>query len=191
MKMVIYNLSTHRFLFKIIIDKFGTKIDWKNVIKLMLKMIKKVAFINCKIGGLKIIKKRSKRPLINLIKIDPKLLKIWYATGGVKIVKNRPRGPGPPKTEFFEILQFSTKAPPLFDPKNDPYKAHKKKALPTKKDVLSAKWGSENATFGGVGGRTARTEKCRHYYIAKTGNRGPKIDQNYRKSTPATSARYR
>jgi hypothetical protein len=60
MKMVIYNLSTHRFLFKIIIDKFGTKIDWKNVIKLMLKMIKKVAFINCKIGGLKIIKKRSK-----------------------------------------------------------------------------------------------------------------------------------
>jgi hypothetical protein len=42
--------------------------------------------------------------------------------GGVKIVKNRPRGTGTPNIEFFEILHFSTKAPPLFDPKIDPYK---------------------------------------------------------------------
>jgi hypothetical protein len=52
--------------------------------------------------------------------------------GGVKIIKNRPRGPGTPKMEFFEILQFSTKAPPLFDPKIDPYKWPYKNAIPHK-----------------------------------------------------------
>jgi hypothetical protein len=58
-------------------------------------------------------------------KMIKKWLKIDFHGGGqklIKIDKFRPRGPGPPKTEFFEILQFSTKAPPLFDPKIDPYK---------------------------------------------------------------------
>jgi hypothetical protein len=49
-----------------------------------------------------------------------------------KIVKFRPRGPGTPKTEFFEILQFSTKAPPLFDPKIDPQNGPYKNAIPHK-----------------------------------------------------------
>jgi hypothetical protein len=34
--------------------------------------------------------------------------------------------------KFFEILQFSTKAPPLFDPKIDPYKRPIENAIPHK-----------------------------------------------------------
>jgi hypothetical protein len=56
------------------------------------------------------------------IKNWPKIAKKVICHGGVKIVKNRPRGTGTPNMEFFEILQFSTKAPPLFDPQNRPYK---------------------------------------------------------------------
>jgi hypothetical protein len=79
-----------------------------------------------------------------LTKIDPKmtrykLLKKWSkkwilrgGSGGVKIVKNRPRGTGTPNMEFFEILHFSTKAPPLFDPKIDPYKWPIGKLIPHK-----------------------------------------------------------
>jgi hypothetical protein len=68
-------------------------------------------------------------------KLTKKVLKNWFSRGGstgAKIVKNRPRGPGTPKMEFFEILQFSTKAPPLFDPKIDPYKWPYKNAIPHK-----------------------------------------------------------
>jgi hypothetical protein len=53
-------------------------------------------------------------------------------SGGAKIIKNRPRGPGTPNIEFFEILQFSTKAPPLFDPKIDPQKGPYKNVIPHK-----------------------------------------------------------
>jgi hypothetical protein len=46
--------------------------------------------------------------------------------GGVQNVEKchflGPGGPGGQKHKFFEILQFSTKAPPLFDPQNRPYK---------------------------------------------------------------------
>jgi hypothetical protein len=58
--------------------------------------------------------------------------KIEGGVGGAKIIKFRPRGPGTLKTEFFEILQFSTKAPPLFDPKIDPQKGPYKNVIPHK-----------------------------------------------------------
>jgi hypothetical protein len=51
---------------------------------------------------------------------------------GVKIDQNRPRGTGTPNIEFFEILHFSTKAPPLFDPKIDPQNGPYKNAIPHK-----------------------------------------------------------
>jgi hypothetical protein len=73
-------------------------------------------------GGYKLMKIDPKMTRYKLIKKRPKSAQKLICHGGVKIVKNRPRGPRTPKTEFFEILQFSTKAPPLFDPKIDPYK---------------------------------------------------------------------
>jgi hypothetical protein len=57
-----------------------------------------------------------------LLKNRPKSAQNLICHGGVKIIKNRPRGTGTPKMEFFEILQFSTKAPPLSTPKIDPQK---------------------------------------------------------------------
>jgi hypothetical protein len=58
-------------------------------------------------------------------KIFKKWSKIDFHGGGQKVIKIdkfRPRGPGPPEMEFFEILQFSTKAPPLSTPTLDPQK---------------------------------------------------------------------
>jgi hypothetical protein len=72
---------------------------------------------------------------------------------GSKIIKNRPRGTGTPKTEFFEILQFSTKAPPLFDPKIDPYKWTYKNQIPHKNACTFAPRGVEKCHF--LGGRGA------------------------------------
>jgi hypothetical protein len=69
-----------------------------------------------------------------LTKIDPKMTRYKLSQ---KVVKNQfsgggPRGPKMIKIDggvrggriykFFEIFAFSTKAPPLFDPKIDPYK---------------------------------------------------------------------
>jgi hypothetical protein len=89
-----------------------------------------------------------------------KLLKKWpkidLPWGGLKLIKIdffRPRGPGPPKTEFFEILQFSTKAPPLFDPKIDPYKWLYKTPIPHKNACTFAPRGVEKCHF--LGGRRA------------------------------------
>jgi hypothetical protein len=64
----------------------------------------------------------SKSDVIKWSKNDAKNDIFEGGVDGAKIIKNRPRGPGTPKTEFFEILQFSTKAPPLLTPKIDPYK---------------------------------------------------------------------
>jgi hypothetical protein len=57
-----------------------------------------------------------------MIKNRPKSAQKLICHGGVKIDENRPRGPRTPKTEFFEILHFSTKAPHFSTPKIDPYK---------------------------------------------------------------------
>jgi hypothetical protein len=78
------------------------------------------------------MKNRSKMTPYKIIKNRPNFAQKWICHGGVKIVKNRPRGPRTPKTEFFEILAFSTKAPPLFDPKIDPYKWPIENVIPHK-----------------------------------------------------------
>jgi hypothetical protein len=111
-----------------------------------------------------------------MIKKRPKNGQKLICRGGVKIIKNRPRGPGTPKTEFFEILQFSTKAPPLSTPKIDPHKwPYWKTHSPQIGCAFAPMGGVKKVTFWGVGGRTARTEKCRHYYIAIFGFRGSKM----------------
>jgi hypothetical protein len=102
----------------------------------MLKYDRKMSFINDKNRWLKINQNLSKFGVKKWrYKSTQKLLKNWIFEGGVdgaKIIKNRPRGPGTPKMEFFEILQFSTKAPPLFDPKIDPQNGPYKNAIPHK-----------------------------------------------------------
>jgi hypothetical protein len=75
-----------------------------------------------KIWGVKLTKIDLKMTRYKLSKMGVKKSIFRGGSGGAKIVKNRPRGTGTPNMEFFEILQFSTKAPPLFDPQNRPYK---------------------------------------------------------------------
>jgi hypothetical protein len=63
------------------------------------------------------------------------MAKNWFSTGGSKLPKSiifdaGPRGPHFHK--FFEIFHFSTKAPPLFDPKIDPYKWSIENVIPHK-----------------------------------------------------------
>jgi hypothetical protein len=141
-------------------------------------------------GGEKSSKNDQKWPPIKLLKIDSKLLKIWYAVGGSKSLKIDLGDPGPPKQNFLKFCSFLQKLPHFSTPKSTPINGPIKMTFPTKTPVLLLRGGSKNVTFWGVGGRTARTEKCRHYYIAKIGFRGSKNDEKCQKSTPATSALY-
>jgi hypothetical protein len=89
-------------------------------------------------------------------KMIKKWSKIDFHGGGQKVIKIdkfRPRGPGPPEMEFFEILQFSTKAPPLLTPKIDPYKWSYKFLIPHKNACTFAPRGVEKCHF--LGGRRA------------------------------------
>jgi hypothetical protein len=61
--------------------------------------------------------------------------------------------PDPPKHKFFEISQFSTKAPPLSTPKIDPYKWPYKFSIPHKNACTFAPRGVEKCHF--LGGRRA------------------------------------
>jgi hypothetical protein len=91
--------------------------------------------------------------------------------GGSKIFKKWSFSiPGTRTPQIINFLKFctflqklSTFGPPKSTPINGPINF----SFPTKTPVLLLRWGSKNVTFWGVGGRTARTEKCRHYYIAK------------------------
>jgi hypothetical protein len=92
----------------------------------------KSEFLDDQNRGSKMMKNRRKMTPYKIVK---KWAKIWFfegGSGGVKIVQNRRRGPRGPKYKFFEISAFSTKAPPLFDPKIDPYKWPYKNAIPHK-----------------------------------------------------------
>jgi hypothetical protein len=133
----------------------------------------------------------SKSSVINWPKIDLKMTFSTGGSGGPKWSKIDLGDPGPQKRNFLKFCSFLQKLPHFSTPKSTPINGPIKIKFPTKTPVLLLRGGSKNVTFWGVGGRTARTEKCRHYYIAKTGNRGPKIDQIYRFSTSATTARYR
>jgi hypothetical protein len=145
-----------------------------------------------KCGGEKLTKIDAKWPSYKFVKNRPKSAKKLICHGGVKIVQNRRRGPRTPKTEFFEISHFFAKTCTFRTPKSTPKMGpYRKCHSPQKRLYFCSNGGVKNVTFWGVGGRTARTEKCRHYYIAKIGFGGSNFDEIYRFSTPATSARYR
>jgi hypothetical protein len=126
---------------------------------------------------------------------DAKNLIYNHAMGGSKNIVfyqfSTSATPDPININFLKFRTFlqklSTFRPPKSTPINDPIIF----SFPTKTPVLLLRGGSKIVTFWGVGGRTARTEKCRHYYIANFGFGGSKVDQFYRFFTPAASARYR
>jgi hypothetical protein len=131
---------------------------------------------------------------IDVIKCSKTMPKSQFSTGGPggpKWSKIDLGDPGPQKRNFLKFCSFLQKLPTFWPPKSTPINGPIKMPFPTKTPVLFVQGGSKNVTFWGVGGRTARTEKCRHYYIAKIGFGGSKVDQFYRFSTPATTARYR
>jgi hypothetical protein len=110
--------------------------------------------------------------------------------GGQNRQKSTSGTRGPQKRNFLKFCSFLQKLPHFSTPKSTPINGAINFSFPTKTPVLFVRGGSKNVTFWGVGGRTARTEKCRHYYIAKIGFRGSKNDQKCQKTTPATSALY-
>jgi hypothetical protein len=124
-------------------------------------------------------------------KIIKKWSKIDFHGGGqklIKIDKFRPRGPGPPETEFFEISHFFAKTSTFRTPKSTPKMGpYRKCHSPQKRLYFCSNGGVKNVTFWGVGGRTARTEKCRHYYIANFAFRGSKVVHKNRFFTPTRS----
>jgi hypothetical protein len=88
-----------------------------------------------------------------LMKNRPKSAQKLICHGGVKIDENRPRGPRTPKTEFFEIFTFSTKAPHFSTPKIDPYKLLYKFLIPHKNACTFRPRGVKKCHF--LGGRRA------------------------------------
>jgi hypothetical protein len=164
----------------------------KLILKLSLKIVPKMMSKWCVINWWKLLLKIDRKwPIINCLKIDQKVLKNWFAMGGSKSSKIDLGDPDPPKRNFLKFCSFLQKLPHFSTPKSTPINGPINFPFPTKTPVLFVQGGSKNVTFWGVGGRTARTEKCRHYYIAKIGFGGSNFDNFYRFSTPATSARYR
>jgi hypothetical protein len=105
-------------------------------------------------------------------KLTQKVTFIIGAMGGSKMIKKRrfwTSGPRTPQNiNFLKFLSFLQKLPHFRPPKSTPINGPINFPFPTKTPVLLLRGGSKNVTFWGVGGRTARTEKCRHYYIAKS-----------------------
>jgi hypothetical protein len=58
----------------------------------------------------------------NGVKNDEKMSSSGGGSGGAQMIKNRPRGPGTPNMEFFEISALFAKTLQFRTPKNDPYK---------------------------------------------------------------------
>jgi hypothetical protein len=147
----------------VILLKFDVKSWWKINLKSSQNYVKNDVYKM----GLKIVKNDEKMTSYKLLKKWPKIDLPW---GGLKLIKIdffRSRGPGPPEMEFFEILHFFAKAPHFSTPKIDPKKGpYRKCHSPQKRLYFCSNGGVKNVTFWGVGGRTARTENCRHYYIA-------------------------
>jgi hypothetical protein len=150
-------------------------------------MLKKSIYRRWKLGGKNYRKLTQKWPVINSLKNDPKVLKIWFAMGGSKLTKIDLGDPGPQNKNFLKFCSFLQKLPTFRPPKSTPINDAINFSFPTKKPVLLLRGGSKNVTFWGVGGRTARTENRRHYYIAKIAFRGSKNVVFYEIFTPATS----
>jgi hypothetical protein len=143
--------------------KLVEKNDQKLAVINVKNRCRKWVVINWSKSGQKMIK-------IGGVKSMPKTVKNCHAMGGSKIIKNRlfwVWGPRGPIYGIFWNFAVFYKSSPLFDPQNRPPKrALLKMPFPTNRLYFCSNGGSENVTFWGVGGRTARTEKCRHYYIA-------------------------
>jgi hypothetical protein len=77
----------------------------------------------------------------------------WGGQKWSKIDFFRLRGPGPPKTEFFEILHFFAKTLHFSTPKIDPYKLTYKNLIPHKNACTFRPMGVEKCHF--LGGRRA------------------------------------
>jgi hypothetical protein len=130
---------------------------WKLILKLFKIDVKKCSQNDVKMGRYKLIKNMaknwSKMTPYNLMK---KWAKNWFSRGGstgVKIVKNRPRGTGTPKTEFFEILHFFAKTLHFWPPKIDPINWHYKNRIPHKNACTFRPMGVKKCHF--LGGRRA------------------------------------
>jgi hypothetical protein len=135
-----------------------------------------------------LIKNDAKMTFYKFVKIWPKIAKkVICRGGGSKSSKIDLGDPGPQKQNFLKFVSFLQKLPTFRPPKSTPINDAIKMPFPTNTPVLFVQGGSKNVTFWGVGGRTARTEKCRQYYIAKIEFWGSKMIKIYRKSTPATS----
>jgi hypothetical protein len=82
--------------------------------------------------GEKLTKIDQKWPLIISLKIDPKVLKIWYAAGGSKSSKIDLGGPGPQKRNFLKFCSFLQKLPHFRPPKSTPKKGPIENVIPHK-----------------------------------------------------------
>jgi hypothetical protein len=130
------------------------KIYIKIWLKISFKMIQKWRVINVENVGVKNWPKSMQNdPLINSLKIDPKVLKNWYAMGGSKLSKIDVGDPGPQKRNFLKFLTFLQKLA-LFGPQNRPPKwAPIENAIPHKNACTFAPMGgSKMSLFGGSGG---------------------------------------
>jgi hypothetical protein len=130
-------------------------------------------------------------PLKNCQKSTQNCLKFDMPRGGQNRQKST-SGDRDPKYGIFWNFALFYKSSPLFDPHfRPPKRALLENPFPTNRLCFCSNGGVKKVTFWGVGGRTARTEKCRHYYIANFGFGGSKLIDFYRFSTSATTARYR
>jgi hypothetical protein len=72
----------------------------------------------------------QKWPVINWLKIDPKLVKNWYAMGGSKSSKIDLGDPGSQKQNFLKFCTFLQKLPTFRPPKSTPTKGPIENAIP-------------------------------------------------------------
>jgi hypothetical protein len=95
-------------------------------------------------------------PKMTPYKFVQKVLKNQFSTGGsggAKMIKIEGGVPGVHFYKFFEILQFSTKAPPLLTPKIDPQKGpYWKTHSPQIGCTFAPMGGSKMSLFGGSEG---------------------------------------
>jgi hypothetical protein len=153
------NKFVTELIFKIylFIESWGPIIYWKlvlkNCLKVVLKMMLKCWFIDDENGRRKIDKNRSKMTPYKFVKKRPKNGQNLICHGGVKIIKNRPRGPRTLNYKFFEISALFAKAPPFSTPKIDPQKGpYWKCHSPQIGCAFAPMGGSKKSLFGGSEG---------------------------------------
>jgi hypothetical protein len=157
-------------------------------LKIIVKIDVKIVTYNCfKIWSKSSLNLTQKWPPINWSKIAQKLICHGGVQNDEKSINFDLGDPGPQKQNFLKFRTFLQKLSTFRPPKSTPINGPIKISFPTKTPVLFVQWGSKKVTFWGVGGRTARTEKCRHYYIAIFAFRGSKVVPKNRFFTPTRS----